>query len=234
VKRVDINVDIGEGFDFDSDLLDYATSANVCCGRYAGSWELTKDTVFLCRQKGVRIGIHPGFPDRSSMGRERMKEDEVAQFATSVLEQVLEFMEYAPDAAYIKPHGAFYNMLTDATPQNYALRRACALMLDGAMAATGLAPMLLGGSPIIAELAKNGDVAILEGFADRAYEADGSLRARHLPGAVLSDKGEISAQVERLARQVDSICVHGDTPDCVDLVQLVYECLEKSGFEVGY
>ena len=106
MKRVDINVDIGEGFPFDEDLLDFATSANVCCGEHAGSWELTKETIFLCERKGVRIGMHPGFPDRESMGRISPQLDEVAQYANSVFEQVIRFREYTTTAQYLKPHGA--------------------------------------------------------------------------------------------------------------------------------
>ncbi len=234
MKMVDINVDIGEGFPFDEDLLDFATSANVCCGRHAGSWELTKQTVFLCRQKGVRIGMHPGFPDRPNMGRIRMREDEVAQFANSVLEQAVEFMNYAPDTGYVKPHGAWYNMLTDPVPADPSLYRAAELMLDGVMAACKSPAMLLAGAPICPRLADRGEDVIAEGFADRAYEPDGSLRSRALPDAVLTDPLVIEQQVVRLARKVDSICVHGDTPDCLELVELVYRTLEKHGFEVGY
>ena len=234
MKKVDINVDIGEGFAFDEDLLDFATSANVCCGAHAGSWELTKDTIFLCRQKGVRIGMHPGFPDRESMGRARMQDDEVMQFSNSILEQAVQFVEYAPDAAYVKPHGAWYNMLTEHAPQNSALFRACKLMLDGVLAVAGSPAMLLRGCTVSLELVHSGEQVIEEGFADRAYEPDGTLRSRSLPGAVLESRNEIVAQVLRLSPLVDSICIHGDTPGCVEIAQLVYETIESHGFEVGF
>jgi len=234
MKTVDVNVDIGEGFAFDEDLLDFATSANVCCGRHAGSWELTKETIFLCRRKGVRIGMHPGFPDRDNMGRARLGEDEVAQYANSLFEQAIEFWEYAPDTAYVKPHGAWYNMLTESSPESKPLQRACELMLEGVLASTGLPAMLLGGAPIVRTLASLGERTILEGFADRGYEPDGSLRSRSLPGAVLSDKQAIANQVSSLARTVDSICVHGDTDGCVEFAELVYRTLEQNGYEVGF
>jgi 5-oxoprolinase (ATP-hydrolysing) subunit A len=234
MKKIDINVDIGEGFAFDEDLLDFATSANVCCGEYAGSWELTKDTIFLCRRKGVRIGMHPGFPDRHTMGRERMKEDEVAQFANSILEQAVQFVEYAEDTAYVKPHGAWYNMLTEHVPADPSLAMACRLMLQGVLAVARVPAMLLRGSPIVAEVEKSGDSMILEGFADRAYTADGTLRSRSLPGALLQDPADIKAQVLWLAPLVDSICIHGDTEGCVEIAALVYETIENNGFEVGF
>lgn len=234
MKTVDINVDIGEGFAFDEELLDFATSANICCGRHAGSWELTKETLFLCRRKSVRIGMHPGFPDRESMGRAQLREDEVAQYANSLFEQAAEFMAYAADVAYVKPHGAWYNMLTEPSAPDPSLQRACKMMLEGVLASTQLPAMLLAESKIIRTFASEGERIILEGFADRAYEPDGSLRSRSLPGAVISDPFEISAQVARLARVVDSICVHGDTPDCVEIAELVYRTIEKEGYEVGF
>jgi UPF0271 protein len=234
LKKVDINVDIGEGFPFDEDLLDFATSANVCCGAHAGSWELTKATIFLCRQKGVRIGMHPGFPDREAMGRTYMKEDEVAQFTCSLFEQAAEFWGYAEEAAYVKPHGAWYNMLTEPIPGNVGLRMAAELALQGVLALTGLPAMLLEGSPVVASITKLGEKTILEGFADRAYEPTGALRSRSLAGAVLVDDGEIRRQVEHLARKVDSICIHGDTRDCLRIAELVYKSLEDGGYEVGF
>ena len=65
-RKVDLNVDIGEGFPFDAELLRFATSANVCCGAHAGSLKLTEETVALCRRNNVRIGAHPGYPDRAT------------------------------------------------------------------------------------------------------------------------------------------------------------------------
>lgn len=234
MKKVDINVDIGEGFPFDEDLLEFATSANVCCGEHAGSWELTKDTIFLCERKGARIGMHPGFPDREGMGRQRMNYDEVAQYSNSVLEQVVRFLEYTDQSAYIKPHGAWYNMLVEREPADRALYRACRLMLEGALSAARTPVMLLPGSQVALELERNGETVIDEGFADRAYEEDGTLRSRTKPRAVLTDSDAVRAQVLWLAPKVDSICIHGDTPDCLSFAELVYKSLEDAGFEVGF
>lgn len=234
MKKIDINVDIGEGFSNDEALLDFATSANVCCGRHAGNWELTKQTIFLCRQKGVRIGMHPGFPDRENMGRIFMKHDEVAQYSNSILEQAIEFYEYANDVAYVKPHGAWYNMLVESKPSDPALHHAVRLMLEGVLSATAVPVMLLQGASIVDLLRAEGDSVIDEGFADRRYAPDGTLVPRTLPGAVLTDKAEVEEQVVRLAGLVDSICIHGDTPDCLQFAELVYRALERNGFEVGF
>ena len=228
--KVDINVDIGEGFPFDEDLLDFATSANVCCGEHAGSWELTKDTIFLCERKGVRVGMHPGFPDRENMGRLAPKEDEIAQYANSIFEQVIRFREYTSVAQYLKPHGAWYLVLTEPSSVDAAIYQGCKLMLDGALAAAAVPAMLLAKSAIASSM----DDVIAEGFADRGYTSTGTLLPRSNPYALLISREEISAQVLKLAREVDSICIHGDTPNCVEIAELVYRTLEDEGFEVGF
>jgi UPF0271 protein len=239
MSRIDINVDIGEGFPFDEELLDFATSANVCCGEHAGSWELTKETIFLCERKGVRLGMHPGFPDRTSMGRAPMQLDEVDQYANSIFEQVMSFQEYVQktygsSAGYLKPHGAWYNLVVQVSPADSSLFLAGKLMLDGALAFAAVPAMLLAGSSIISRLAVEQVPCISEGFADRGYARDGTLLDRSEPGAVLNHPEQIREQVLRLARTVDSICIHGDTPDCLSIAELVYRSLENAGYEVGF
>lgn len=231
-RRVDINVDIGEGFPYDEDLLDFATSANVCCGEHAGSWELTKDTIFLCERKGVRLGVHPGFPDRENMGRVAPQENEVVQYANSIFEQVIRFREYTSIAQYLKPHGAWYLVLTEAAPSDPPISRACKLMLDGALAAAAVPVMLLAKAPVLNALEEWRVIA--EGFADRGYAATGSLVPRSNPYSLLTEPDEIASQVLKLAPEVDSICIHGDTPSCVEIAELVYRTLEDAGFEVGF
>jgi len=230
--KVDINVDIGEGFPYDEDLLDFATSANVCCGEHAGSWELTKQTIFLCERKGVRIGMHPGFPDRENMGRLVPNEDEITQYANSIFEQVIRFREYTGTAQYLKPHGAWYLVLTEPVPSEPAISQACKLMLDGALAAADVPVMLLANAPIAGTLL--GVDVIREGFGDRGYTASGSLLPRSHPYALLNSSTDIAEQVLKLSREVDSICIHGDTPNCLEIAELVYRTLEGAGVEIGF
>lgn len=241
MKKVDLNVDIGEGFPHDAALLEFATSANICCGEHAGSWELTLQTIELCKDKGTRIGCHPGFPDRESFGRRVPKENEIDAYLISVGEQVDRFVKETT-ASYIKPHGAFYNVLASrGFPNEFApsIYGACGGALIHILMLTGLPPMLLLGS-------RDGAVVeeriaplwhtkpIYEGFADRRYRADGTLTPRSEPDAVLRDPEEIRAQVMSLAPKVDSICLHGDTPNCLEFAELVRRTLLDAGYEVGY
>jgi len=228
-KKIDLNVDIGEGFPFDAQLLEFATSANIACGEHAGSWELTVQTMNLCLEHGVRLGIHPGYPDRATMGRVAIPEDPMIseKWAWSVQDQVMRFRSDAV-AAYIKPHGGFYN---DAAADANGI---AGLALQSVLSITGYPLMGLPGTghPVIALRAEV--PLIREGFADRAYLPEGTLIPRGRPGAVLSDPTEIREQALRLATSVDSICLHGDTPDCVEFAALVRSALEEAGYEVGF
>jgi len=231
MKKVDLNVDIGEGFPHDEALLEFATSANVCCGEHAGSLGLTHHTVEICRDKGVRVGAHPGFPDREHMGRREPSVEELISYTESLVEQPRRI----EGRTYIKPHGAFYNILMrpDLTPLVKAAWEIavhyydaeCRLML---LNSDNLSWATRDHFPTEAQF------AIIEGFADRSYQPNGTLTPRSEPGAVLEDPEQIKKQVLRLAPKVDSICLHDDTPNCLEFAELVYKTLVDAAYEVGY
>ncbi|HVT10848.1 MAG TPA: 5-oxoprolinase subunit PxpA [Fimbriimonadaceae bacterium] len=250
-RRIDLNVDIGEGYPHDEALLDFATSANVCCGEHAGSWELTLATIELCHAKGVRIGVHPGYPDRASMGRRPMEVDEHSAYLKSIFEQVERFAR-ATYPAYLKPHGAFYNQTAAVLPATWVPTddRWKALVNEdpigqaiGNIPGAGSLGMVLRihRLPLMGlagtaheEIAKRAEVFLIrEGFADRAYREDGTLVPRSEPGAVYDDPRLVQAQVLRLAPAIDSICLHGDTPDALEFAELVTKTLLDGGYEVG-
>jgi 5-oxoprolinase (ATP-hydrolysing) subunit A len=225
VKRLDLNVDIGEGFPYDERLLHYATSANVCCGEHAGSWDLTKETILRCLVAGVRVGIHPGYPDREHMGRRPLAEGEARSYSVSVREQVERFFLFVP-AAYVKPHGALYNdAVAGSGPALEMVAEACGRF--------SLPLMGLPGTALAEVASRQGVPLIREGFADRAYRPDGALVPRTEPGAVLEREEEVRRQVLRLADEVDSICLHGDTPHCVAFAERVCQTLLEAGYDVG-
>ena len=251
-KMVDLNVDIGEGFPFDRDLLSFASSANVCCGVHAGSPELTRETVEMCRTQRVRIGVHPGYPDRETMGRVAMKEGQERVYLRSVFDQVTRFLEFEKPA-YLKPHGAFYNDTAVVLPANWrtAIRKippptsayeASGLYLAQFPGIQSLVLLLrmhhlpLMGLDATAhkEIAvRAGQEIFKEGFGDRAYKADGTLVPRSDLNAVHSDSALIREQVLNLAPVVDSICLHGDTPHCLEFAEMVFKTLVDAGYGVG-
>ena len=225
MKRIDLNVDIGEGYPNDDRLLDFATSANICCGEHAGSWELTQETIHRCMERDVRIGMHPGYPDRNNMGRHSMRESQLREFADSVADQVERFFLFVP-AAYIKPHGALYN---DAV---LGLKEARDMIAD---ACRRLKIPLMGlPNSALQFVARAEKVAFIrEGFADRAYRPDGTLVPRTQIGAVLEKPKDVKRQVLEVAPKVNSICLHGDTKNCVEFAELVFKTLVDAGYEVG-
>jgi UPF0271 protein len=251
MKRIDLNVDIGEGYPYDEALLDYATSANICCGEHAGSRELTQHTIELCERKGVRIGAHPGYPDRASMGRRSMRVEEHRAYLDSIFEQMRWFTSQS-ETAYLKPHGAFYNDTAVIMPTTWDDVEnvldpgqpfdPAGVFLSHHPGAGTLGMLLrvfkldLMGLPRTAHEAiagRAGRRLIAEGFGDRAYRGDGTLRPRSETGAVLHDPRRITAQVLQLAPTVDSICLHGDTPGCLEFARMIRTTLEESGYEVA-
>jgi len=241
VKKVDLNVDIGEGFPHDEALLEFATSANVCCGKHAGSRELTGKTVELCLRKNVRIGAHPGFPDREGFGRRIPPDATPKDMAGHVAEQI-EWFANAFQMEYIKPHGILYTILSDPLPRDIPTRwkSSCAGTLAGLSGRFKMferrkfAWMLLPGTRFGTAMRQIFIPVIKEGFADRRYLPEGTLVPRSEPGAVLEDADQIKKQVLRIAPKVDSICLHGDTPHCLEFAEMVYKTLKDAGYEVGF
>lgn len=213
---IDLNADVGEGMPWDEQLLAHVTSANVACGEHAASWEIAQTTARLAIARGVRVGVHPGYPDRESFGRAPMPTRREASYEQSLVRQVKRFVEAGFTPAYLKPHGAFYNESTHPGPAAQILER---LLREFRLSLMGLP---VGEHAHLAERAR---VPFLrEGFVDRAYEQDGHLRSRSAPGAILG-RDEAAAQAIRLAPLVDSLCVHGDGPDCVAIARRVREAL---------
>jgi UPF0271 protein len=250
-KRIDINVDIGEGFAFDSDLLRFATSANICCGVHAGSEQITLTALALCEEKGIRVGVHPGYPDRASMGRDGVSVEVERRYLTSIFDQVKWFASVT-QPAYLKPHGGFYQDTAQLLPPDWEVsqrKQPLATKYENGGLYLALYPgmqslsMLLrvhhlalmgleiSAHKILAERA--GQRLIREGFADRAYQTDGTLVPRGSPGAIHLEIGEVRKQVVKIAPFVDSICVHGDTQNCVEIIEAVYAALFDEGYDIA-
>jgi UPF0271 protein len=229
--RIDLNADVGEECGHDAALMRCITSANVACGRHAGSPTVMRDTVLLARDLGVAIGAHPGFDDREHFGR-RDLDLPATQITDLVVRQVEALASITVQACtklqHVKVHGALYNTAVRDRNVADAIARGV-VSVDASL-------MLLGlpGSELIAAGAAAGLRTAREAFADRAYRADGTLVPRTEPGAVIHDPEEVLSRVVSLARRldVDTICVHGDTPGAADLARRIREALEAANIEV--
>lgn len=225
--RIDLNADVAESPD-DLALLDVVTSANVCCGAYAGGEELMLDACERAVERGVVVGAQVGYPDREGFGRR--PQDPTDDELVATLREQLDLLAEVADAvgtrvAYVKPHGALYNTVVHD-------ERQAAAVVD-AVAPYGLPLLGLPGAASLRLAAADGLQVVTEGFADRAYTPDGLLVPRSEPGAVLDDAAAVADQALRLAPQVDSLCVHGDSPGALDLARVVRAALVEAGHEVA-
>ncbi|HUO59743.1 MAG TPA: 5-oxoprolinase subunit PxpA [Candidatus Acidoferrales bacterium] len=242
---IDLNADMGESPELlasgaDAELMKYITSANIACGGHAGDAETMRATVELAIANGVAAGAHPSYPDRENFGRNAM-EMTIEALERSVYEQVSALAKIAAEVGatitHVKPHGALYH----ACNQHADVARVVAtatlrcnpkLILVGQANSRALVWWFLMGAQVASEA-----------FADRAYEQDGSLRKRGLPGAVLESAEMAVAQAlaitrehrvrtasgAELAIQSDTICLHSDTPGAATFARQMRTALEAAG-----
>ena len=234
--RIDLNSDMGESFGAyaigaDADLLKVVSSANVACGAHAGDPSVMRRTVRAAKAAGVAVGAHPGFPDLAGFGRREMRMT-AAEIEDSVIAQIAALAGVAAvegvTLAHVKPHGALYNMAAKDAAMADAIAAAIAAV-DRRLVMVGLP-----ASALERAAGKAGLAFAAEGFADRAYEADGSLVARTKPGALITDPAAAAAGALRMAREgrVQTICIHSDTPDAAAIGVAVRRALDDNGVTV--
>ena len=246
---IDLNCDMGESFGrytlgTDTEIMPYITSANIACGLHASDPLVMDRTVRMAKDQDVGIGAHPGFPDLQGFGRRNMQlsPEEAEAFILYQVSALAGFAEAAgARLVHVKPHGALYNQAARDRDLAGAIARGVA-RFDTTLILVGLA-----GSALIDAGQEAGLPVAREAFADRAYEVDGSLRPRRLPGAVLHDASQAAAQAVRIARdglvvaysgqeipvQAETLCIHGDTPTALTIAGAIRQALVEAGVEVA-
>jgi 5-oxoprolinase (ATP-hydrolysing) subunit A len=241
---IDLNADVGEGSGEDAGLFESISSANVACGGHAGDDASMRATAQLGRRHGVNIGAHPSFDDRDQFGRREILLSST-ELHVLIVDQITRLARIADEEGlaltHVKPHGALYNV--SARDAGVAATIAAAIVAcDRSLTLVGLS-----GSQSIAAARRAGLRAASEAFADRGYGADGSLVPRSQPGAVLHEPdvvieraitmardGEVmSIDGRRVALEVDTICVHSDTPGAAQLARQLRSALEAAGLRIG-
>lgn len=246
--RIDLNSDMGESFGaytigHDEGLMESVTSANIAAAFHGGDPSVLRATIRLAKSKGVAVGAHPGFPDLVGFGRRNL--DVTPQEAEDfVLYQIAAVAGVAKAEGvalqHVKPHGALFNMAVRNAALAAAIARAVAAF-DRSLVLFGLP-----GSEILDAGRAAGLRVAAEVFADRAYEADGSLASRRKPGAVIHDPDAVVARAigmvkdrhvmaidgTRVPLDADTICVHGDTPGSDVLAARIRAGLEAAGVTV--
>jgi UPF0271 protein len=230
MSTVDLNADLGEGVTDDPGLLAVVTSANVACGSHAGDVATMAAVCEEAARRGVAVGAQVSYDDRAHFGRVPL-DVEYAVLRDQVADQVFVLDRIARHAglhvSYVKPHGALYNRAVDDEEQARAV-------LDG----SGDLPVLgLPGSVLLWLAADAGREVRREGFPDRGYTGGdwtGRLLPRDQEGALVTDPDEVARRAVAMARSgdVDSVCVHGDSPGAVTTARAVRTALEADGIEV--
>ena len=247
--RVDINCDLGESFGAfkvgnDADIMPHITSANVACGFHGGDPVTIAHTVSLAKQCKVAVGAHPGFPDLVGFGRREMKLglEEVEDYTLYQISAVYGFARATGiGLQHVKAHGALYNMAAKDLSLSGAIVKGVQ-MLD--------ADLIVFAPPksALVEVAAKAKLRVaLEFFADRAYNPDGSLVSRSQRGSVVRDVRELVQRAVNAVKEgtveavdgrvldvgkVDTICVHGDTPNAVKLTQALKKGLTEAKIRV--
>jgi UPF0271 protein len=245
MKRMDLNCDMGEWPEATRDgtqesLMASLTSVNIACGGHAGDAQTMQVTIEQALGRGLDVGAHPGYADRANFGRlELHVPPEV--IADSVFEQVRALAGVASlcgaRLTHVKAHGALYNQA--------ARDRAVAQAIADGVARWNRSVTLVGlaGSLMLDVFQEAGFRVAAEAFADRRYEADGSLRSRKFADALICDPAEAGQQALRIAERgtviacggtevrtnAETICVHGDTPGAPAIAAAVAKTLRQAG-----
>lgn len=245
---IDLNCDMGESFGaytlgMDKEIAEYITSANVACGFHASDPVTMEKTAKIVKEAGVAMGAHPGYPDLMGFGRRNMNASP-AEVKAYMLYQMGALSAFATAKGmklhHVKPHGAMYNM---AGKDEKLAKAICEAVKEFDPEITLLA---LSGSCMVTEAEKMGLKVAKEVFADRAYEADGSLVARSKEGAMITDEDEAVERVLRMIKegkvkaidgsdipiQADSVCVHGDSPKALLFVKKLSDAIKKEGISL--
>jgi UPF0271 protein len=246
---IDLNCDMGESFGAwrmgdDEAVMPFVSSVNIACGFHAGDPTTMWRTVEAAARHRLAIGAHPGYPDLQGFGRREMR-CSPQEVYDMVLYQIGALAAFAQAAGqklrHVKPHGALYNTAARDAKLAEAVAQAVRAF-DASLVLYGLA-----GSVMISEAQKLGLRVAHEVFADRTYQADGSLTPRSQPNAMQETVSNSVRQVLSLAQHgqatatdgtvirlpADTVCIHGDGPNAVATAEAVYNALRENGIGVA-
>jgi UPF0271 protein len=224
---IDLSADLGEGAPDEPEIWPLITSANVACGGHFGDTQSMAHAVQRARDLRVRIGAHPSYPDRANFGRKSMSMPPDSLRAT-LIEQITVLLDIGGKLHHVKPHGALYN---DAHKD----RALADLVIDAIRAIDQSLPIVCSDRSQMAAAARaTGTPVIREAFADRRYNADGSLVARSEPNSLLgvyeaatqaamlaNESAVIARDGSRITIPFDTICVHADMEHAVERLRAI-------------
>jgi UPF0271 protein len=242
-RHIDLNADLGEGMSDDAALMPLISSCNIACGGHAGDQQSMLSTLQLAKQHNIVAGAHPSYPDKKGFGREPVTISK-PELENSLRRQLLDLRGLSKVENYplrhVKPHGALYNHAAD----DIELARLLVDLIDDTLPNCAVVGLPESAISLAAKSANMPFIA--EGFADRAYTAEGRLVPRREENAVISNSENQKRQALALARhtsfssqtgtaltlKVDTICIHGDTPGALQSAQTIKQALEAAGLKI--
>jgi UPF0271 protein len=250
MKTIDLNCDMGESYGaykigMDDQVMQYISSANIACGWHAGDPVVMNTTVQMAMKNQVGIGAHPGYPDLLGFGRRKMavSSDEITQYLIYQVGALQAFCRvHSTNLQHVKPHGALYLDAVEDKITATAIARGI-MALDPSLKFVALAGKKGETMRQVGE--EFGLNVVYEAFPDRAYTPEGTLLPRKEKGAVISDPDLVARRAMDMANgfvvavdgtqidlQVQTLCVHGDNLDAVNLVKNIKMTLESNDFKV--
>lgn len=227
--HIEINCDVGEGVGNEKDILPLISSCNVACGGHAGDSKSMLEVALLAKKHKVKVGAHPSYPDIANFGRVSL-DISSEQLKGSIESQIKEFVAILHSEKmvlnHIKPHGALYNDVA----KDLALSQ---VFLEAIVAFKDTVFLYAPYASVIAEEAlKQGFKIKYEAFGDRNYNQDFSLISRGRPDAVITnpkkilqhivpmviDKKLLTLDGGSVRIEVDTFCIHGDTPNALQIL----------------
>lgn len=243
---IDISADVGESFGNydlgnDEELLKHITSANVACGFHAGDPSVMRKSVSLAKTLGVAVGAHPGLPDLLGFGRRRMdvSPEELKDYIVYQLGALKGFA----DAAKMKmQHVSAHGILAGMIGRDEGLAK---VMVDAIKEVDPELMLVARPKQYTYEIAKQSGIRVIKLIAiDLQYRADGTPVIERKKKSV--DPLEVAKKALRLVKEgkfatvdgadleieVDSLLVHGDGPNVVEIVRAVRDELSKANIKV--
>ena len=239
--KLDINADVGEGIGNENELFPFISSCNIACGGHAGDYKTMLSTVRLAKQNKINIGAHPSFEDRKNFGRKILKVEK-KELLNSLVNQVESLQDILKKEEmtlnHIKAHGALYNL--------------SAFDKDSAEVIIELAKkfktkLFVPYSTLISKMAKEQGIETYnELFIDRNYNSDLTLVSRGNSNALINDSEIIFQNINKIINdkiitsidkknisvEFDTLCIHGDSPNAIELIKDVHFKLKNTGIEI--
>ena len=234
---VALNCDMGEAFGLwslgdDAALMPLISMANVACGFHAGDPLVMRDTVAAAKAHGVEVGAHPSYPDLQGFGRRAMDMD-AGELTATILYQAGALKAFLDEQdlplAHLKPHGALYGRAAREEATAHAIADAAEIL--------GVPVLGMAGTVHEDVYTGRGLDFVAEYYADLDYDDDGSLiitREHVAYDPQEAARGALRAVTEGRASSIsgkdipvraDSVCVHSDTPNAVELARAVSAAL---------